>query len=188
MEICFEFLIRFILTLAKLFIENWSWILLAFGILVGLNVLFGILKLSSGTIAVITGAVASGVNMFVDLTVGGLGIGGIVGAFIGGMLFMAMISESKANSTLKIFAMPIFFVFGMLWVLLPLPIPGIEVAIGWVLNKSDIVANLIAAVLLILVLALVIMTILGYIAFSPDALTGLNNWCSAMNYLLQLGT
>jgi len=184
MHVCLEMFVRFLFLFMKELVNNWTWVLLMILILVIAKVVLSKLKLSSMVVAGLTGGLATAVNMFNDLGGGTLVITAVVGALVVGILFTSMIAESKAHDTLKIFGMPFYFVLGLIWLFIPLPVPGVEIVLALVLSFNEIVADVLCLIPIILFIVLLAVFFGISSIFSAEGVTGS---CEILNEAMSEG-
>ncbi|MFH1455332.1 MAG: hypothetical protein ABIF40_00080 [archaeon] len=182
MHVCLEMFVRFLFLFMKEMVNNWTWVLLAIIILVVAKVVLSKLKLSSMVVAGLTGGLATAVNMFNDL--GGGVITVVIGALVVGMLFTSMIAESKAHDTLKIFGMPFYFILGLFWLMIPIPVPGVEIVLALVLNAHEIVADVLCLIPIILFIVLLAVFFGLSSIFSAE---GISSGCEMLNEAMSEG-
>src|SRR3989344_4175221 len=139
LNICMELVYRLIFTLFKYFIENWFFVLL---------IILLVSWLTKKVSPLILMVIASLMNISIDVLFGAtFGTSSIASGIISvavGFLWATVILFSSAPVIIKVINMPLMFIIGLIWGILPIPIP-IDLVIAFLLRFR--ITNYLVAVL-----------------------------------------
>tara|TARA_Y100000310_G_C20662671_1_gene805643 strand:+ start:1898 stop:2452 length:555 start_codon:yes stop_codon:yes gene_type:complete len=128
MEICPEVTVRLFFTLIKFALNNWGWVLMIF-------VASWILKRAATVLAIVTDVF----DLITDALdfVGGIGILFLgIAALVMGTFWASLLLGSRVNPIIKLISLPFFFIAGAVVGLIPIPLPGLTLAVKFTLDSA----------------------------------------------------